>query len=226
MMRSWENRGDAAVWDEPLYAYYLHATGIDHPGAREVMAAGERDWARVVAAITGPVPGGKSVFFQKHMTHHLLPEVDKSWLGEVVSCFLIREPREVLASYVRTRESVTLDDIGVVQQTEIYEAAANLAGRPPPVLDARDVLTDPRGMLRALCREVDVSFLEAMLSWPPGPRPSDGVWAKHWYAGVEASTGFAPYVVKGADLPERLESLVQAAAPHYRALYERRLKPA
>ena len=116
MMRAWENRGDAAVWDEPLYAFYLHRTGIGHPGATEVIAAGDTDWRDVVAALTGPVPGDKPIYFQKHMTHHMLDEVDRDWIGQMHNCFLIRDPREVIASYARTRPDVTVSDVGVLQQ--------------------------------------------------------------------------------------------------------------
>ena len=168
MMRAWENRGDTAVWDEPLYAFYLHRTGIDHPGADEVIAAGDTDWRSVVAALTGPVPGGKPVFFHKHMTHHMLEEVDRDWLAQVHNCFLIRDPREVIASYARTRPHVTVSDVGVLQQAEIFAHARRMAGATPLVLDSRDVLEDPRGMLMALCAALDVPFSEKMLSWPRG----------------------------------------------------------
>ena len=225
MMRAWENRGDTAVWDEPLYAFYLARTRIEHPGAEEVIAAGETDWQRVVAALTGPVPGGKPIFFQKHMTHHLLDEVDRQWLAEMRNCFLIRDPREVIASYARTRPEVTLGDVGVLQQAEIFAFVRGLGGTSPLILDSRDVLEDPRGLLGALCAALDVPFSDRMLSWPAGARSSDGVWARYWYDAVYASTGFAPYVSKAHTLPRRLEPLAEECEPHYRKLYEQRLRP-
>src|SRR5690606_23075320 len=115
------------------------------------------------------------------------------WLAEVENCFLIRDPAEVAASYARTRAEPTLDDLGYPQQVEIFEATRARTGRTPPVLDARDVLREPRRTLGLLCDALGVPFSERMLAWPPGPRPSDGVWAKHWYAAVWASTGFQPY---------------------------------
>jgi hypothetical protein len=225
MMRSWENRADCSVWDEPLYAYYLAATGIEHPGAGEIIAAGEPDWRRVVDLLRGPVPEGRQVWFQKHMTHHLLPEVDRGWLDDVISCFLIRDPREVIASYARTRPQVTLPDVGAEQQAEIYEHVRRVTGREPPILDARDVLEHPRAMLTALCAAAGVPFTERMLSWPAGLRESDGVWARHWYASVVSSTCFQPYEPKGHALARRLEPLARACEPAYRMLYERRLRP-
>ena len=225
MMRAWENRGDTAVWDEPLYAYYLQRTRIDHPGADEVIAANETDWRRVVAAITGPVPDEKPIHFLKLMTHHMLDEVDRDWLGRLYNCFLIRNPREVIASYARTRPEVTVSDVGVLQQAELFEHACRIGASTPVVVDARDVLENPRTLLAALCDVLDVDFTERMLSWPPGPRPSDGVWARYWYDAVRASSGFAPYVSKVHTLPAALEPLAEECEPHYRNLYEQRLRP-
>ena len=223
MMRAWENRGDTAVWDEPFYAYYLNETGIDHPVDSEVIAAGETDWRRVVDRLLGDVPDERPVFFQKHMTHHLLPEIDRGWMDAVVNCFLIRDPREVLSSYARMRSTVTVEDVGVPQQAEIFDFVKARRGEAPVVLDARDVLEDPRGVLGALCAEVGVTFTDRMLAWPPGARASDGVWAKHWYRSVHQSSEFQPYVPKTRLLPERLESLARECEPHYRWLWEQRL---
>lgn len=224
MMRSWENRDDTSVWDEPLYAYYLHASGVDHPGAADVMAAGNIDAAEVTEAMCGPVPGGNAVYFLKLMTHHLLDEVDRGWLARVANCFLIRDPREVIASYIRTRPTVTVEDVGVPQQAAIFDAVCALGGdTPPPVLDARDVLENPRAMLERLCEAIGVSFSERMLSWPAGARESDGVWAPYWYDAVTASTGFAPYVSKTHLLPAALEPLAASCAEDYERLYAVRL---
>ncbi len=224
MMRSWENRGDTAVWDEPFYAWYLDSTGIEHPVDSEVIAAGETDWRRVVERLVGEVPDGRPVFFQKHMTHHLLPEIDRWWMDEVVNCFLIRDPREVLASYARMRSTVTVEDVGVPQQAQIFDYVQARSADSPVVLDARDVLENPRGVLGALCDRVGVEFTERMLAWPPGPRESDGVWAKHWYHSVHRSSGFQPYVAKTEPLPAHLEPLARACEPHYRRLWEQRLR--
>jgi Sulfotransferase domain len=223
MMRAFENRADTVVTDEPLYGHYLLKTGLDHPGREEVIAAQETDWQKVAAALTGPVPGGRRVWYQKHMTHHLLPEIGRDWLAALTNCFLIRDPREVLASYVRTRAEPTLADLGVLQQAELYEHVCARTGAAPPVLDARDVLEDPRRMLGLLCAAIGIAFSERMLAWPAGPRPSDGVWARHWYASVWRSTGFQPYRPPTAPLPESLQPLADACAPCYRLLHAHRL---
>ena len=224
MMRSWENRGDTAVWDEPFYAWYLDSTGIEHPVGSEVIAAGETDWRRVVKRLLGEAPGGRPVFFQKHMTHHLVPEIDRGWMDEVVNCFLIRNPREVLASYARMRSTVTVEDVGVPQQAEIFDYLQARSTDTPVVLDARDVLENPRGVLSALCARVGIDFTDRMLAWPPGPRASDGVWAKHWYHSVHRSSGFQPYVARTDPLPGRLEPLARECEPHYRRLWKQRLR--
>ena len=240
MMRAWGNRDDCVVVDEPLYAAYLAATGKPHPGAAEVIAAGEKDWRKVVERLTGrPVADegsaaqvgqsltdlhcGKRVFYQKHMTHHLLPAIDRSWLAKLTNCFLIRHPREVLASYVKIVEMPTIEDTGFPQQAEIFAWVKEHTGRTPPVLDAADVLKNPGQMLRLLCEALGVEFEEAMLSWPPGPRATDGVWAKHWYGEVEKSTGFRPYQPKQIELPQRLRALCDRCEPYYDLLHKHRL---
>jgi hypothetical protein len=218
MMRAFENRPDTAVWDEPFYAAYLAMTGIDHPMREEVIAAGPADWRDVVARLVGPVPDGARVFYQKHMTHHMIPAIDRAWIDRVTSCFLIRAPEQVLASYTAKREEVTLADIGFAQQAGIFDRVADRLGTAPPVVDAEDVLRDPRGTLAALCAACAIPFDEAMLAWPAGRRASDGVWAAHWYAAVESSTGFAPYRPREITLAPRLAAIAEEAREYYERL--------
>ncbi len=189
LMRSFENRSDTVVVDEPLYAHYLTVTGIDHPGRADILAAQSPSWQVVTEELTGPVPGGRRVWYQKHMTHHLVPEVGRGWLARVTNAFLIRDPAQVVASYAQVRGEPTLADLGFVQQQEIFERTADRLGAAPPVIDAADLLADPEGVLSQLCEQLGIDFEPAMLSWPAGPRSSDGVWAPYWYASVEASTG-------------------------------------
>ena len=223
MMRAWGNRGDTLVVDEPFYTYYLKATGKQHPGAEEVIATGEIDWRKVVAQLTGAVPNDTSIFFQKQMTHHLLPEVDRRWLDEVRNCFLIRDPREVIASYIKKRENPALEDLGYVQQAEIFDFVRASAKSLPPVLDAKDVLGNPERMLRLLCNSIGVEFSESMLSWRPGVRETDGVWAKHWYGEVATTTSFRPYRPTDQQVPERLREIYERCRECYERLYQYRL---
>src|SRR5882762_4444953 len=158
LMRSWGNRDDTFVCDEPLYAHYLVKTGLPHPMAAEVKASQENDWRKVVDWLTGPVPKGKSIFYQKHMSHHLLPEISRDWLPKVTNCFLIRHPAEVLPSLDEKYERPRLLDTGYAQQVEIFEYIQKSTGRVSPIVDSRDVLTDPRGILTKLCSELGVDF--------------------------------------------------------------------
>ncbi len=218
MMRAWENRPDTAVIDEPFYAHYLHATGSDHPGRDEVIAAYETDWRRVVDQLTGPVPGRKPVFYQKHMTHHMLPGMDEEWLAGIANVFLIRNPRAVIASYARKRGTATADDIGIERQQELFEVVQRRTGTTPPVIDAARVLADPQGVLGRLCEMLGLEFDARMLSWPAGPRPTDGIWAKYWYHAVERSSGFQEPEAIEPELPPELEALADRSRPIYEAL--------
>jgi hypothetical protein len=223
MMRAWGNRPDTFVIDEPFYAYYLKATGKKHPRADEVIATGEIDWRKVLAQVTGPIPSGKRIFFQKQMTHHLLPEVDREWLGAVMNCFLIRDPREVIASYVKKRKDPALEDLGFVQQAEIFDFVREHTNAIPPIVDAKDVLKNPERTLRLLCDAVGVEFSESMLSWPPGLRDSDGIWAKYWYGEVARSTSFEPYRPRHDEVPKNLFEIHKHCRKCYERLYEHRL---
>lgn len=224
MMRAWENRPDTTVWDEPLYAYYLKATGLDHPMRNEVIGDGLQAWSDVTARATGPIPNNATVFYLKHMTHHLLPEVGREWLRDLTHVFLIRDPREVLLSYSRSMETVTLEGIGFPQQAAIYDGLI-ADGQPTPlVIDSGEFLKSPREYLERICEHIGVAFTEAMLAWPAGRRKSDGAWAPHWYANVEASTGFAPWRERTGELSPELEEIEREARPIYDQLFEQRLK--
>lgn len=224
-MRSWGHRADTVVIDEPFYAYYLKATGKPHPGFDEVIAHGETDWRNVVAQCGSGLsaPTGTRIFYQKQMTHHLLPEVRRDWLGSVTNCFLIRDPAEVICSYIKKNDDPTLEDLGFAQQLEIFDWTRRRTGGVPPVLDAKDVLENPERMLRLLCEAIGIAFDEGMLSWPQGLRDTDGIWAKHWYGEVANSTSFQPYRSKNEPVPERLRAIHDRCQQCYRHLYQYRL---
>jgi hypothetical protein len=225
MMRSFGARPDTAVVDEPFYAAYLAHTGLEHPMREEVLASQPQDWREVVNALLGPVPGDQPVFYQKHMTHHMIEGFGRDWLSEVRNAFLIRDPQAVLASYVVKRGDVTLADIGIVQQRELFEQEADRLGVAPPVIEGADVLADPARMLSRLCGALGIDYTDAMLSWPAGRRDTDGVWAPAWYNAVERSTGFESPVSKApAAISGELQAIAEAARPHYEALARHRLK--
>ncbi len=211
------------VWDEPFYAHYLTRHEPDHPGIPEILAAHETDWRKVVEAIIGPIPGGKVIHYQKHMAHHMLPHIEDDWLGSVSNAFLIRDPAEVLLSMSKVMEAVTLQDTGFPDQHRLFERVRELTGKTPPVIDARDIGTDAEGTLRTLCDALKVPFDPAMLSWPPGPRDSDGVWAKYWYDNVNRSAGFQTWKPRTEPLPERVKPLLADLTEIYEAMRCHRL---
>ena len=225
LMRAWENRDDCVVWDEPLYGYYLDATGIPHPGAAEVIADQGTDAEAIIARCIGPVAADKPIFYQKHMTLHLLPQLDRGWLSSLRNCFLIRQPEAVIASYAAVRSEATLEDIGFVQQAELFDQVCELSDELPLVIDSREFLLDPESMLRAICQRLGIEFEPQMLAWPAGRRDSDGVWAKYWYDSVWRSTGFAPYQEKNYELCAKDRQIASQARPYYEKLYQHRLQP-
>jgi hypothetical protein len=221
LMRAWENRPDTVVVDEPLYAFYLARTVLDHPGRDAVIASQPTSWQEVAAALAaGPLPPGVTISYAKHMTHHVLPCVDLAAFAPFRHAFLIRDPRPLLASYARVRAAPTLDDLGLRQQARLF---AEFGG---PVIDSADLLAAPEASLRALCTALDVPFTPMMLSWPAGPRDTDGVWAPYWYGSVWRSTGFvAPDPRAPAPaLDPALEPLLEQCLPYFEELRKNTIK--
>ena len=226
-MRSWGNREDTFVVDEPFYAHYLATTGIEHPGRDEILAHHERDWRRVVDALLAPVPPHVRVLYQKQMAHHLLPDMGREWLDAVTHAFLIRDPRSMVASLAEKLETFDLLATGLPQQVEIFEHVVARTGSAPPVIDTADLLQDPPTMLRKLCAALGVPFSDRMLWWPPGRRETDGMWAKHWFERVELSTRFESPVgtsVAGPALTPGLAAIEARCRPLYERLRAHRLR--
>jgi len=246
MMRSWSSRADCRVTDEPLYAHYLSeldpARRTTHPAADEAMASQPTDWRAVVAELTGPCDA--PVWYQKHMAHHLTPAMDPEattgcrgdgeafstnegagwdWIAGLTNVFLIRDPSEMITSFIKVIDDPTPADLGLPQQARLFGWLREKTGRTPPVFDARDILVNPRRGLSALCETVDVPFDEAMLNWKPGPHPADGVWGPHWYANLYTSTTFAPYRPRNEPVPERLGNVLDECRGYYDRLADHRV---
>jgi len=224
MMRAWENRGDCAVSDEPFYAHYLAETGLDHPAREAVIAAGETDWRKVARALEGPIPQGRPLWYQKHMCHHMLDHIEHGWMDGLRHAFLIRDPAEVVASYLKSRTTVTADDVGLAQEVRLFDEVCDRFGVAPPVIDTDEFLLDPEAGLRALCSSFGIPFVAGMLQWPSGPRDSDGNWAPHWYAAVWNSTGFEPPQPRDIRLDADAARVVDACRPLYEKLQRHRLR--
>ncbi len=218
MMYSFAARSDCAVWDEPFYAPFLKQSGRQDPMLEEIFAGEETDPQKVAQRCLGPIPEGKSVFYQKHMPHHMIDGIPRQWIADMVNVFLIRHPARVIASYAKKRENPNMNDIGIKMQSALFDEITAINGQPPVVIDSGEIRKDPENMLAKLCAAIKLDFDPAMLSWPAGGHPSDGAWAPHWYPEVWKSSGFAP---PEGDLPELtgdLAKLLDEALPYYERL--------
>jgi hypothetical protein len=225
MMRSFGSRADTFVSDEPFYGCFLKQTGADHPMREEVIAAMDCDWTSVLSTLRGSPPDGSPIWYQKHMWHHMVGPVGYADFEGFTHAFLIRSPEQMIASYLRKREVAAFEDFGLERQAEFFEREADRLGQAPPVIDANDVLADPAGATSRLCEGLGIPWDPEMLSWEPGRRETDGPWAPHWYAAVEASTGFGPPETGRTSLPGDARRLADRCRPYYERLAEHRLRP-
>ncbi len=226
MMRSWENRTDTCVIDEPLYAHYLASTRIAHPGMAEILASQLTDWREVTKALIEDIPEqGCTIYYQKHMTHHQLPDMELDWILKLDNCFLIRDPDAVVASYAEKRPNLTPEDLGFSQQEQLFRFITNHTDVQPPIIDSDAFLQTPQSHLETLCERLELPFSNSMLAWPAGSRDSDGVWAKYWYQNVEKSTGFMPWSERQYNLTDEQKRISDACRPSYEYLKEHCLRP-
>jgi len=215
-MRSWENRPDTSVIDEPFYSHYLWATGIDHPMATETMQTQPQDWRVVAKSLTEePAAGDAEIFYQKHISTHLLDHMELDWTLQLSNSMLIREPERMVASYAKKRDNINARDFGYAEQLRLFEFLSEKNGEAPLVIDTDRFLTDAEKMLRLWCDKLNIQFLPDMLSWPAGKRDSDGVWGAHWYDAVEKSTGFAEYKPVEISLRDEHQMIADACRPAY-----------
>lgn len=213
LMRSFAQRADARVVDEPLYGHYLLTTGAPHPGRDELVELLETDSETIIrATILGPCD--RAVLFLKQMVHHLTPDLDLTFLDACVNVLLIRDPAEVISSLVHQLPAPTMRDVGLERQMALF---ADLRGRgqEPPVLDSRQLLLAPEHVLRDLCERVGIPWDAAMLSWPAGPHPADGPWGRYWYESLWRSTGFAPYEPRTREVPDSCRDLLAECRTYY-----------
>lgn len=224
LMRSWESRSDTFVIDEPFYAHYLSVTNVDHPGRDEIVQSGETDQSVVSKGLISDIDDSCSIYFQKHMTHHMIPSVGREWMKDVVNCFLIRNPKDMILSYTKVNSNLSMHLLGLEEQYELFEYVTKINGRAPPVVDSKDILIDPRKTLSLLCEKVGVIFSEEMLSWSKGVRDTDGVWAKYWYDNVINSTGFNTYTEKNEVIRDEYFQLYEDCLKIYEKLSKHKIK--
>jgi len=224
LMRSWESRSDTFVIDEPFYAHYLSVTNVDHPGRDEIIQNGETDQSVVSKELISDIDDSCSIYFQKHMTHHMIPSVGREWMKDVVNCFLIRDPKDMILSYTKVNSNLSMHLLGLEEQYELFEYVTKINGRTPPVVDSKDILIDPRKTLSLLCEKVGVIFSEEMLSWSKGVRDTDGIWAKYWYDNVINSTGFNTYTEKNEVIRDEYLQLYEDCLKIYEKLSKHKIK--
>lgn len=222
MMYSFENRADCCAIDEPFYAHYLEQSGVDHPGAQKVIDSYETDYHKITQMLSGDIPEEASIWYQKHMCHHISTGFELDWIQNLTNCFLIRDPREVLLSLSKITHEVSLWATGLPQQVMLFEQASQYES--PVILESKDILENPREILEMLCHGLNIPFSESMLSWKAGPRDCDGIWGEYWYDSVWSSTGFSPYSPRTGELSPRLESVLDEALPLYRELHSKRMR--
>ena len=223
LMRSFENRTDTAVIDEPFYAHFLKQTNLNHPGRNEIISTLDSNWDNIVLKITGPIPENKSIWYQKHMAQHNLEGCDLNWIKSFHNCILIRDPKYVIPSY---NKEYSLSDeklLGYCQQLNLIRILEDEESITPPIFDATDILEKPEQALKKICISVGIRFSQKMLKWPKGKRKSDGVWAKYWYRNVENSSGFQPFQKKNIIIDKKLISLYQTCLADYNSMYEKRI---
>ncbi len=227
MMRAWENRQDTMVVDEPLYGPYLHKTGKKHAAYEEIMQVQGTDWRPIVNELTVKTPPTNNpmntIFYQKHMSHHLTDDIELDFVDQLRNGFLIRHPNDVLSSYLRKHHRATPEDLGYPQQVKLFNRIKERTGTTPPILESKDILMNPTLMLKKLCKTLNVPFNQAMLTWPKGYRDSDGIWAEHWYNRVIESTGFAAYQPKENKLSQQEQKVAHSCLPYFETLLEHKI---
>ena len=223
LMRSFENRSDCFVSDEPFYSYFLYKTGLKHPLSDKIIKSGLIDYNKIIKYITGHTPFSKNIWYQKHMAHHILEGVNMDWIKNMANCLLIRHPSDVILSYSKKNEIDNIQQLGYLQQIKIYKMLTKETGVSPIIIDAQDLLKEPRKMLIEICKNLKIKFNDKMLSWPPGGRKTDGIWGKHWYKQVEVSTGFNPYLKTDRTIPLRYQNLNNECMKYYDFLHQNRI---
>ena len=216
LMRSFENRNDTKVWDEPLYAYYLKETKKDHPLNEKIIQTYETNIKKLINSISS-INNDKEIFYQKHMTHHILKNTPLDWINGGINCFLIRNPKDVLLSYIEKNNLENSDDIGFPMQLKLFNLVKRF-GSNAIVINATDLSTKPKKVLRMLCKNINIAFSEKMLFWPKGKRETDGLWGKIWYKNVQESSNFNELKENNLNIPKKYKKIYEECLEIYNEL--------
>ena len=213
LMRSFENRNDTEVYDEPFYAYYLNKTKLNHPMKKEIINHYPVLQKKVIKLITSN-DKNKKIFYQKHMSHHIIKNTKLDWVNIGYNCFLIRHPAKVINSYIKKKSLISLDDIGFKKQFEIFNKIKKNKLKYI-IINADNILKTPNKTIRKLCKNLNIRFSRKMLSWPKGKRNSDGIWAKVWYKNVEKSNTFSKYKDEKIHVPKKYKKIYEESLNYY-----------
>ena len=224
LMRSFENRIDTTVIDEPFYAFFLNETGIKHPIYKEVIEKYDVCWDNVSNTLIGAIPNNKNIWYQKLMTHHWVENKSLEWLKNIHNCFLIRNPKQVIISYLKIHNDITPELIGLPQQLHIFNSVVEKTNKIPIVISSEDILENPKLMLSRLCELLDIPFSKQMLKWPKGTRESDGIWGKYWYENVITTTSFIKPSYRQENFPDRFLNLLDECMYYYKKMEKYKIK--
>ena len=223
LMRSFENRTDTFVIDEPFYAFYLKKTGYNHPLRDQILKSQSTNYKKIVEICLDGLKDKRPIFYQKQMSHHMPNEYNLNWIKNIKNCFLIRDPKLVIASFNEKFVIKSVEQLGYIQQYKIYNIVKNY--EEPIIIDSKDILENPENILKKLCKKLKIKFEKQMLIWPSGARKTDGVWASHWYKNVFKSTRFVKSGKRVLKLPESLKDIYLECMEYYSVLKKFSLKP-
>ena len=221
MMRSFSSRSDTYVSDEPFYANYLMRTGIDHPGREEIIESYDTDYDSVISDLQNDIPDNKSIWYQKHMAQHIDPTDNLNWTNNFLNCLLIRNPNEVIPSFLQKSSITDLDELGYSQQLKLLK----YHDYKIPTVDAKDILLNPKSMLTKICSFFKIEFEKEMLFWNQGSHPQDGIWGKYWYDRLWESTTFSTYKENTSFVDDQYKDLLEKCTIIYNELYKYRIRP-
>ena len=222
LMRSFENRDDTFVTDEPFYGHYLNQSKIDHPMKNEIINNSDTSWKSISKFLIGEIPENKAIWYQKHMAQHNIFISDMSWVYELNNCFLIRNPKDVIKSYIKKFKLNSSNQLGFDQQFNLFNFLEK-KGCDIIIIDSIDLLINPKYILKLLCDKLNIPFTNKMLNWPKGIRTSDGIWGKHWYNNVINTTCFNSYTESNQELPKKYHNIYHECIDYYQYLYEKRI---